>query len=94
MNNQASLTDLLRQTYMPLIRQALPGGPPRGEMRWLVNKCGTQYNRVKQHGRVPITDTLVITQGVPHVLSETRWCGKFVNSRSGNVYFISFETEK
>lgn len=88
-----SLTDFLRDTYVPLIHSCLPEGPPAGEMLWLVNKCGTQFNRVKRYGKRPITHTIMITQGIPHALSEKRWCGKFVNSRSGNVYYISFEVE-
>lgn len=93
MNNQAYLTDLLRQTYIPLIRERIPEGPPRGELRWLVNKCGTQFSRIKSHNKTPITSSLQITQGIPHVLGPTRWCGRFVNRVSGNVYFISFEAE-
>lgn len=87
------LTDFLRDTYMPLIHECIPGGAPQGEMLWLVNKCGTQFNRVKRNGKRPITHSLMITMGIPHVLSEKRWCGRFVNSKSGNIYFISFEVE-
>lgn len=84
-------TQLLRETYIPLIRECLPGGPPPGEMRWLVNKCGTQFYRIKTHGKTPVVNSLMVTHGIPHVLSDNRWCSRFANPRSGNVYFISFE---
>lgn len=95
MMNDVQLTALLRETYMPLIHKCLEGGPPMGEMRWLVNKCGTQFNRIKRHGRKPVTSSLMVTINEPHDdLSPKRWCSKFVNARSGNVYFISFEAEE
>lgn len=92
--DNSPLIDLLREKYMPLIHKCLEGGPPQGEMRWLVNKCGTQFNRIKRHGRKPVTNSLMITMGAPHVMSDNRWCSKFVNGRSGNVYYISFEAEE